>query len=1171
MERKIDVRSYVLPIVLCLASACGLQAQTFQGAVRGLIQDPGGASVASSKVSLLDQSTNVSRSTVTNAQGEYSFAAVDPATYTVHVEAAGFKSVDRKGVVVATAEQLTVDIKLEVGSVSESINVTSEAPLIETSNASNGQVIDTQELNDLPNLGRNVFLLSKLSTNVTPGGDPRFNRFQDQSGSSQISVAGGPIRGNNYLIDGIPVTDSTNRAVIIPLVEGVAEMKIQIGTYDATMGRTGGGVFNTMLKTGGNDFHGDVFGYYRTTDFVANNFFSNAAGQSRLPTSWKNFGGGMGGPVYIPKVYDGRNKTFFYVASEAYRQHTPVTNGFALPTALEKTGDFSQSTVTVYDPNSTRACVATDNCPAGVTQIRTPFPGNKIPPTLINPVGQAIINYLPNPQVASATDAINYTGSDSLFDRADEYMYKAEHLVTNWFRLSGSFLYYKSREPGGNPLGIVAGSTTSNTPYLLYRHVDATQVNATITPNPTTVITARYGFNRFPNFTEGVSLASGFNEASLGFSPTFLNGLQAHYFPQVTLNNESLSNVALTNQNFYSKNFLTSVSKYIGKHSFTAGFDYRQMNSGPTSSVNAGSFTFNGVFSREYPTVSSTTSGSDFADLLLGYPSAGSAATAIPVNVFVRYFAGYIQDDYRATHNLTINLGLRYEYETGEREANNQMAVGFNTAEVNPIGAYLPAGSGVTPYGVLQFAGIGGAPNSCCSPSKTKFGPRIGVAYQMNPKTTIRGGFGIFYAPTVFNYSDAVPGYTQTTTYVASNNGNITPANNLTNPFPTGVIQPSGNTLGASTALGSTFSFLAPNKTGGGTVYQYSVDVQRDLWKGIALEVGYIGSHSTGLTPAPTGTGTEPINELAPQYLGLGTAALNASVPNPFYGVPGAAGVIAAATITRAQTLLPFPEYSTISENLTTSHARYDSMVGKLQKKLSNNLSLLSTITWSKNYDNEFSSGAGNALNGLGGAGTGGIQNIYNLNAEWALAAIDTPIRFTASYLYRLPVGKGQKFLANNRPADWVLGGWSFNGTTVINTGFPLFVVQNNLNAGIGGVNQRPNATGVSACYSGSPESRLTSYLNPAAFSAAAAYTYGNVSRDISCRSPGQANWDMSLFKTVRIKERFSAEFRAEALNAFNTPLFAPPITNISLKTFGQVTYQANIPRNLQLGIRLGW
>ena len=1163
-------------------AACGIlcasiaTAQNFVGGVRGLVQDPGGAVIVGATVTLTNDATGVARTATSNATGQYSFSQADPATYSITAEAQGFKKLTRPGVIIGTQEFLTIDLKMELGQMTESVQVTTEVPLVENTNASNGQVLNEQQVADLPNLGRNVYLLSKLSTNVVPGGDPRWNRFQDQIGSSQISIGGGPIRGNNYFIDGIPVTDAVNRAVVIPTVEGVQEMKLQMGTYDATMGRTGGGVFNTVLKTGTNDFHGDVFGYYRTTDLTANTFFANTAGQPRSATLFKNFGGGMGGPVYIPKIYNGKNKTFFYVAQEAYRQHTPVTIQYEVPTALEKTGNFSQSNVTIYNPSTTRPCTSADNCPSGVSQVRTPFAGNAIPPDQINPIGRNIINVLPNPTNPSAgTDTLNYTGNDSLFDRADEYIYKVEHSVTNWFRLTGSFVYYKSREPGGNALGIPEGSGS----YLLFRHVDATAINAIFTPNPTTVVTLRYGFNRFPNVQYGVAFnnPSAPNLNKLGFPSNYISGVGANYFPNIGLLGQSLSSTSLSYSNYYSKNAMASVSKYIGRHSLTYGFDYRVINSGPSVSYNSGTFSFNGVFSRKFPTQSSTTTGADFADLLMGYPDAGSANTAVPLNVYVRYYGGYIQDDIRVNNKLTVNVGLRYEYETGESEVNNDLVTNFNETAINPIAAGLPPGSGVIPYGVIGYAGINGNPTSCCRPSRTKFGPRVGTAYQLNSKTTFRAGIGIFYAPTVFSSSDSAPGYTQANGYVASNNGNATPANSLSNPFPQGVAQPPGNSLGALTAIGNSLSFLDPNKAGGGIVYQYSTDIQREIGKGIAAEMGYIGSRSNGLTPSPTGTGTLPINQIAPANVALGQSYLNTSVANPFYGLPGAAGVIANPTVNRAQLLLPFPEYTTISENTTVSHARYDSLVAKVQKRFSHGLTFLSTITWSRNEDNEWSAGSGNALNGLGGASGGGIQNIYNINAEWARSGLDTPLRWTGSWTYQLPFGHGKPFLNNNRILDYTVGGWSVNGTAVINTGFPLFIVQSNQNGNLFGgstsspISQRPNATGVSPARSGSPESLINGYINPAAFTLAPADTFGNISRDIPYRSPGQANWDVSLFKDFKFKERFTAQFRAEALNAFNTPLFAPPPTTLGLKTFGVLNYQANIPRELQLGVRFAW
>jgi hypothetical protein len=1175
-NQRIDIlgRSFVTAKLfnrVFLMAACGvlsvslLPAQSYVGGVRGLVQDAGGAVMANAKVNLINEATQVTRATVTNGSGEFVFSQVDPATYTVAAEATGFKKLDKKGVIVATAEFLTVDLKMEVGEVTSSVSVTEEVPLIETSNASNGQVLNSQELTDLPNLGRNPFLMAKLSTNVVPAGDPRFNRMQDQSGSSQISIVGGPVRGNNYLIDGVPITDSTNRAIIIPSLEAVQEMKLQAGVYDATMGRTGGGVFNTLLRGGSNDYHADIFGYTRQTDWNANNFFSNAAGKARAPSQYYTWGGGFGGPVIIPKVYNGKNKTFFWVATESYRQASPLTDPYALPTTLEAKGDYSQSSAIIYNPLSARACTAGDNCPSGVTQVRIPFANNIIPGTVINPVGAAILSYIPTVAPGSGkTDSVNFSGVDTLNDRADQYTAKADQSIRDWWKVSASYLHYKSREPGGNTLGTLPGAS-GNGPYLLYRKADVTSVNSTMTLNPTTVLVMRFGFNRFPNITQGISF--GFNEGSLGLPSSFTSALQAQYFPTISLINNTLSSVSPSYSVFSSKNAAVAVSKYIGKHSISMGFDFRQIHTDFTSLASAGgSFTFNGVFSREYPSQTNGT-GADFADLLLGYPSAGSVSTTTKLFDFVRYYSGYIQDDIRLTSKLTVNAGLRYEYETGLAENNNALAVAFNQTALNPLAANV---TGIVPHGLIQYAGQNGNPTSCCNVPSSKFGPRVGFAWQVMPKTTVRGGFGLFYTPTIFSTDGTIaPGYTQSTTYVASNNGNVLPANSLSNPFPSGVLQPVANTLGGLTAIGSTFNFLDQNRTAG-LVQQFSFDVQQELWHGIALEVGYIGSRSRHLQPSPTGNGNMDINQLNPSLLSLGSA-LNTAVPNPFFG-HGGAGVVGSATVAQAQLLLPFPEYSTIGEVTNPAHAKYDSMVVKAQKRFTSGITFLSTFTWARNEDNEWGSGGSNAFNTfVGSTPPSQPQNVYNLGNEWALASTDTPLRFTNAFTYELPFGKGKHFVKDNRVLDYIVGGWSLNGTAVYQTGFPLFVYQQNLNGVIGTGEQRPNATGISPATSGSVLDRLNSYINPAAFSQAPAFTFGNLSRSIPMLGPGSKNWDTSLFKTFRVKERFTGQFRLEALNTFNSPVFANPNTQFGSASFGKISYQSNLPRQLQLGVRFAF
>lgn len=1171
MKVSLSLR-FFLAGALTVLSACVLSAQSsFVGGVRGLIQDPGGAVIPNAKVTLLNKATGVSRATVSNAQGEYDFPQVEPATYSLTVEAPGFKKAEQGGVIVNTQAFLTVDIKMEIGEATQSVQVSAEAPLLENSNASTGQVLDTQKLTDLPNLGRNPFLMSKLSIGVVPVGDPRFNRMQDQSGSSQISIDGGPVRGNNYLIDGIPVTDSTNKSVIIPSLEAVQEMKLQEGTYDATMGRTGGGVFNTVLKTGTNDLHLDLFGYLRETDWTANTFFNNAAGIPRSQDNWKNFGGYIGGPVIIPKLYNGKNKTFFFVAQEAYRENEPLTNSWAVPTAQERVGNFSQSSVVVYNPFSSTTCTASSNCPAGVTTIRTPFPGNIIPASMLNPVGLAIASYLPLPTVSGVpTGSNNYTNTATLFNRADQYDYKVEHSVTDWFRLTGSFMYYKSREPGGNTLGTEATGGSAG-PYLLYRRVDATAINGIITANPTTVISIRYGFNRFPNITYGVSY--GFNPATLGFPASYTNALQANYFPEIGLIDDSyaISSTSPSFSTYWSKNTGVSVSKYIGRHNITAGFDYRLIHADFLSLTNtAGAFAFNGVFSREFPQTTNGT-GSDFADLVMGFPATSEGSVTSQVQTSTKlymgynYFAGYVQDDIRATNKLTVNIGLRYEYSTGLSENNNALAVAFNESAINPIAANV---TGLTPHGVIEYAGVNGNPTSCCNPSKFDFAPRIGLAYQLDSKTTLRGGWGIFYVPYIFQTNaNLAPGFTQTTPYVASNNGNSTPATSLSNPFPNGILQPVGNTLGALTDIGSSFTFLDQNANPSGIVNQFSADIQRELPGQVVLEVGYFGSRSHNLQVAPTSTSSLFINQVPTQYLSMGSA-LAAPVANPFYG-HGGAGVVGNATVSEAQLLMPYPEFGAITEVTNTGKAQYDSMIIKAQKRLSAGLTFLGSFTWARTEDNMYGSGAANNLQTFSNSGLPSEpQNYYNLGAEWGLASQDTPLRFTGAWTYELPFGQGKRFLNSNHVLNYFVGGWSSNATFIYQTGFPLFIYQQNLNSVIGTGEQRPNATGISPAMPGSVEQRINDYINPAAFSLAPAYTFGNLSRSINYLGPGEKNWDTSLFKTVAFKEKYSIQFRAEALNVFNSPLFANPVTQFGNPNFGKINYQANFPRQIQLGIR---
>ena len=1126
--------------MMCLA-ASALLAQSTQGGVRGSVTDQQGAAVPKAKVTLTNVGTGEARTTLTNNDGAFEFALLVPTTYALIAEAPSFKKFERQNIIVGTQEFVLVDVHLDVGAVTESVLVTEEVPLVETANASQGQVLDNQKLVDLPNLGRNPFMMSKLSLNVVQVGPPAYNRMEDQSGSSMISIAGGPVRGNNYLLDGIPITDANNRAIIIPTLESVEEVKIQANTYDAEMARTGGGMFNTLMRSGTNAYHGSAYGHLRRTDWDANAFFSNAAGIPIADQPNKTWGASFGGPITIPHIYNGKNRTFFFLGTEHYDDASSDSANFNVPTALERVGNFSQSFDSpgqlhiIYDP-------LTGN----------PFAGNIVPTSRITNVGQNIANTYPLPVTTPSTFGANDIAlSSSIKARAVQYTAKLDEDFTSWWRMSLSYARYYSLEPGDTWFN----SPSTESGWRLQRRVDATAVNSIFTINPTTVLTLRYGFNRFPNFDYNSS--QGYKISTLGFSPAFASSVNpaAAEFPAINMS--SLYSLGDSGDwDYYdeaSHNFSTAVDKFVGRHSIKAGFDYRHLaTSGSGINCTTGCYSFNTDSS-----LGASNTGTDLTDLLLGLPYDRQADTASTLTDYIPYYGAFVQDNFRLNSKITINAGLRWEHEGGVSEKNNGLIVGFNQNATNAIASDVPS---LNLKGAAQYAGLNGAATSVGNYNSSKWGPRGGIAWQVDSKTVVRGGYGLFWAPQIaLGGPLATLGYANNTEYTGKSTTDV-----LTNPFPTGLLAPVANTLGTSAGIGTNFTLVDP-QTKSPRVQQYSVDVQRQVGFGIALEVGYVGSHSSHLT---LGQPTINIDALNPSYLSQGAAALNAQVTNPFYNVPAVAGgSLSGATISAFRLLLPFPAYTGIKEIYgDNNHASYNSMVVKGQKRFSHGLTFLSTFTWSKNRD-ESAGGVGSSLNP---GAQGAPQNPYDTGAEYSLSNVDTPLRWATSISYELPIGRGKDLVnISNRALDLIAGGWVINTVSVYETGFPLQIYQTDLNSAYGYGAQRPNETGTSPGTSGSVEQRIYDYINPAAFSLAPQATFGNTPRTIGTRGPGQKNWDLSVFKNFQIRESFKAQFRAEALNAFNTPYFQSPNTNYSSGTFGQINTQANFSRQLQLALRI--
>jgi len=1209
--------SLLLGLLIAAYISMTASAQTNYGAVRGLVSDPQGAVVVNASVTLTNEQTHVARSSVTNKAGEYLFTAVDPGTYSVSIAAAGFEEHQQKEIVVGIGATQTIDISLKTGEVTQEVVVAGGgAPLIDTASASEGLALDEQKLQDLPNLGRNPFVFDKLDNNVTPTGDPRFVRAEDQSGTTSVSVAGAPIgstggatAANNYVVDGIPVSTSAGGATFIPSLEAIADSKVQADTYDAEIGRSGGGVFNTTLKSGSATYHGTLYGETRQTPWSANTWANNLVGIARPDSTTYLYAGAFGGPLPFSHKFKPLNNTFFWVTEEGYRQAQPYTSSttsYYVPTPAERNGDFSaDSAYPLYDPTA-----AFTNGARTVT-FADEYGSNVIPAGLINPIGKYIVNQFPacNANGLASTSAsdcgnygtasqgTNFNGSDDFKTRSDMYSGKLDHVFTKWWTASASYVHLATQEPNGSILHVFAENDG-----VIHRFNDATAVNNVFTLSPTMVLTVGYGFNRY--YSDTLQYSSGFDQTAgfggAGFPSGFVSQLQSKTFPTITLssvNNATALGAATSGPTVNaSKNVVVGIVKTMGRHTLKGGYVFRSMNESVSSASGGnGAYTFSGMYSDGTGQASSNSPYS-IADLLMGLPGSSGTAASVTINAVglvmnEKYDALYVQDDVRATSKLTFNVGLRYEYELGQSEASNRYDVGFD-----PTVSYsFPSSAAPTATGGLAFAGASGYPAHCCNESHLKFNPRAGIAYQIRNGTVIRGGAGVFYAGVSLTpYST---GYSQTTAYTNTQANQLTSSQVganawLSNPFSAGLLTPTGNTLGALTGVGGAVTTQAFGRRYP-FVDQYSMDVEQQLPWGIALKVGYVGAHARNWGQS-VGVDQVPDAVMA-SYAGSGANSgvnLAGKISNPYYvttvgGYPST-GNIASSKLALGSLLTPYPQFSGVTLVESNGKNRYNALDLKVQKQMSNGLTFLSTYTWSSNWDNLY--GSTSTLD----SSTAGMQDNYNMGAEYARSINDMPNRFTTAVSYQLPVGRGKQFFGGmNRWMDLAVGGWQLNDEWIVQNGSPLAITQTDLNSsgtygatGVGGTTQRPNlVAGVNPCKSGKPGSRDTAgnpYFNLTAFTPALPDTYGDAPRTLACKGPGYDNSDISIFKSIKTVENLNIQIRFEALNAFNTPELGTPTTNFVVgngysksqasfipSSTGTITSSLGFGRIIQMGGRI--
>ncbi len=1166
LQSRWSVVAAGISMCMVLASGQALQAQTFQGGIRGAVRDADGI-LPGVEVTLTNDDTGARRSTFTNDVGEYNFPAVAPGPYTLRAFLQGFQTYVRNGLVIATQQFVTLDVTLAVGSVQEEIQVTAAAPLIETTNASHGTVLDRQQLESLPAPGRNAFYMAITLPTVVHLANPEFVRQNAQSGASLISIGGGAVRANNYLLDGVQITDMQNRSVANVSMEALQDVNIQVHTFDAEMGRTGGGVFNATSRSGANQFHGSAFFQTRPIRLATQNFFLSRQNPPvpKADEFQRIYGYGLGGPIVT-------NRTFWWASME--QDNANLTRDFTqrFATDLERAGDFSQTVdrngnlIVIYDPLTTQTDPATGNL------IRDAFPGNIIPADRISTVGSRSLSFAPDPDVQVSNEGPNRTVQGEIPDRARQWTAKITHNVTDSISLSGLGLRAYTREEGNNSYPRDEPLFASPM-FQLDRLIKMAVINNTNILNDSTVLTFRGGWNEFDDSLTSVP----FDPRTLGFDPSFTNDITRDKFPEFNAAGYPSMGHAPWNERVWGSYSMNgTVSKLAGRHSLKMGASFRRMwvNSLPWGEA-SGDFSFNRQFTRgPDPLSPARASGSSIAEQMLGYPSRGEAAWASNLEYSLHYFGAYIQDDVRATDKLSLNYGLRLESETGIHEKQDRFTVGFDRHVVNPISSLVTIPGRDAIRGGLLYAGVDGNPTLQGDLPAVKLSPRVGAAYSINDLTVLRGGYGIFYAPWSFpgpsttNYGNI--GYNQVTSLQQDA---LIPITTLDNPFPNGLLQPVGNAQGLLTGVGENINFIDQDK-GSQRVQQYTANLQRQLPFETAISVTYVGSKGTDMSFGGSRDVAININQLPVSAASLGSSLFD-SVPNPFFGVPEAGAFGERTTLQRGQLLRPFPQYNAVRQLQTTGgRTKYDAFIVQFTKRVSNSW-------WGGRFSYTRSKLQGNQFGQFSHyVAPAELLNNYDTDAEYGLSVIDIPHRVLMNPIVRLPFGEGRRFA--NTPgtvANYLLSGWTASASLSWQTGFPLAIRQSPNNSGLFGSAQRPNRVpGVNPIVPGGITGRLdrdltdNQYLNPAAWSQAAPFTFGNAPAvDGDARTPSQFNLNMAVQKDFATGGGSRFQFRFEILNATNTVKFRRMGQVWGTGSFGQINSQAAYMRVVAIMTRFTW
>jgi hypothetical protein len=1177
--------------------------QEYRGTFSGSVTDPQGSAVPRATITAVETRTGTKTVATSESTGEYTLPFLMPGEYQITAEAAGFKRAVRKGLKLSAGEHPVIDLRLEVGAVNEAVTVTEEAPLVTAASASVGQVVTTREVEDLPVNGRAPIMLMTLSMGVL-GGAPGPVRPFDLPGGGFI--IGGISGSNEFLLNGAPNASSVTSASIAanttsggasaysPPEDAVQEVRVNAFDSDAAYGHAGGGSANLITRSGTNSIHGTAYEFNQSSVMDANSFFANKAGSPRPAYHYNQYGMTAGGPVWIPKLFNGKNRVFWFFGYEGLRDSDPATSPLetgspeyftTVPTAAERGGDFSallalnnaNTNYTIYDPATGVA--------SGSQVARTPFPNNVIPGNRLNPVAQKYLQYFPQPNAAGQPNGFNNWVTNAVdSDGYDNEMGRLDLNLSDKNKLAVDARHSNRTQVKNNYFG----DANPATGLLFWRINQGASVDDVYTISPTLLMDVRLNWTRFSSIIG--SPTDGLDPTTLGFPSYITASSQFPLLPFITFSSCSVTAGGTASYSCLGYNgdsrsandiyqLFGDVIKIWGNHTTKIGGDARSARLNYFINGNsAGTYTFNSSSVNSVPSTTQIAQtwtngplnnavpapiGQDFAAFLLGLPSSGSFDLNTHSSARSNYYAAFVQDDWRARNDLTINLGLRWEHETSTYETHNRAANGFDPNASNPVAAAAAAAYATNPISQIpfsQFKALGGltylgpGQQNLFNSNSSIFSPRLGVAWTpraLGGKTVIRAGFGVFVVPNGIAPLNQ-EGFSQTTQLVATNDNYLTPASSLSNPFPGGILQPSGSAKGAGTFLGQAITFFNPNLSNPYSL-RWNFGVQRQLPGQFVLEVAYIGNHAVHLL-----TSNIQLDTIPRQYLSTSPVRDNAtinllsgSVPNPFKGLLPNSTSLNSSTVPLSQLLIPFPQYPAgsgtsngiVMQGNYGGESYFDSLNVRLQKRFTNGLTLINNFVWSQT-----------------------IERVAYLNdtdtaPEKRVSSISRPFREILAASYTLPVGRGKALNIHSRIGNAVLGGWALNGVMTLQTGSPL--------------------SWGNLIYYGGPLNLQTHQPNGPAFditrfNTVSSQQLANNIRTLNTlfnnlRADPVKNLDMSVLKNFPIMEQKYLQIRFETFNTTNRVTFGAPGLTPTASTFGVITTQANTPRRLQVGARLVW